>query len=77
MGLLSKMVEGIPAGLTPSKENEVCDACMYRKQARLPFEDSSSTHELMELVHSDICGPIQRVSLSGVKYIITFIDHFS
>ena len=58
MGLLSKMVEGIPAGLTPSKENEVCNTCMYRKQARLPFEDSSSTHELMELVHSDICGPI-------------------
>src|ERR1035438_7797740 len=50
---------------------------MYGKQARLPFEDSSSKHELMELVHSDICGPIQMVSLGGAKYIITFINHFS
>ena len=58
MGLLSKMVEGIPEGMTLSKGNEVCEACMYGKQARLPFEDSSSMHELMELVHSDICGPI-------------------
>ena len=77
MSLLSKTVEGIPEGLTLSQENEVCDTCMYRKQARLPFEDSSSMHELMELVHSDICGPIRTVSLSGAKYIITFIDHFS
>ena len=50
---------------------------MYSKQARLPFEDSSSTHELMELVHSDICGLIRTMSLSGARYIITFIDHFS
>src|ERR1035438_2039342 len=77
MGLLSKTVEGIPEGMTLSKGNKVCEACMYGKQARLPFEDSSSTHELMELVHSDICGPISTVSLGGTRDIITFIDHFS
>ena len=63
MGLLSKMVEDIPEGITLFTGNKVCEACMYGKQTRLPFEDSRSTHELMELVHSDICGPIQMVSL--------------
>ena len=58
MGVLSKTVEGIPEGMTLSKGNKVSEACMYNKQARLPFEDSSSSHELMELVHSNICGPI-------------------
>src|ERR1035438_9615462 len=77
MSLLSKMVEGIPEGMTLSKGNNVCEACMYGKQARLPLEDSSSLHKLMELVHSDICGPIRMVSLSGARYIITFINHFS
>ena len=76
MCLLSKMVEGILQELTPSHD-EVCDACMYRRQARLPFEDSSSSHELMELVHSDICGLIRTMSLSGTRYMNTFIDHFS
>ena len=52
MGLLSKTVEGIPEGMILSKENEVCEACMYSKQTRLPFEDSSSMHKLMELVIS-------------------------
>src|ERR1035438_8165794 len=77
MCLLSKMVEDIPEGITLSIGNKVCEACMYGKQARLPFEDSSSMHELMELVHSDICRPICMVSLGGTRYIITFINHFS
>ena len=73
------MVEGIPEEVNLTKEvsNKVCDACMYGKQAMLPFEESSSTYELMELVHSDICGPMQTMSISGARYIITFIDHYS
>ena len=78
MHLLSKMVEGIPSEVTLlSKNDSVCEACMYGKQTIIPFEDSSSTYELMELVHSDICGPIQTMSLSGAEYIIMFINHLS
>lgn len=31
----------------------------------------------MELVHSDICGPINPISNGGKRYFITFIDEFS
>lgn len=31
----------------------------------------------MELVHSDICGPINPISNGGKHYFITFIDDFS
>ena len=31
----------------------------------------------LQLIHSDICGPMQRQSLEGNKYIITFIDDYS
>ncbi|CAA7019510.1 unnamed protein product [Microthlaspi erraticum] len=31
----------------------------------------------LQLVHSDICGPISPISESGKRYIINFIDDFS
>lgn len=30
--------------------------------------------ELLEIVHSDVCGPINTASNGGAKYIHTFID---
>ena len=33
--------------------------------------------ELLELIHTDICGPFTPTALSGHKYFITFIDEFS
>ena len=31
----------------------------------------------LELIHSDVCGPMSSTSLSGFEYYITFIDDFS
>ena len=31
----------------------------------------------LELIHSDVCGPMSSTSLSGFKYYITFIDYYS
>ena len=35
-----------------------------------------STRKL-QLVHSDICGPMQTQSIGGAKYFVTFIDDYS
>ena len=32
---------------------------------------------MLELVHSDICGPMKVTSLGGASYFVTFIDEFS
>ena len=32
---------------------------------------------MLELVHSNICGPINPTSNGGKRYLITFIDYFS
>ena len=73
------MVEGeaIPHKITLSQLNKVCDACMYGRQVKLPFEDASLSYEPLELTHLNISGLIQPRSLSDAKYIITFINHFS
>jgi hypothetical protein len=31
----------------------------------------------LELVHTDVCGPIKAASLGGSKYFVTFIDDYS
>lgn len=55
-----------------------CQGCVEGKMNRKPFKSSStrSTRKL-ELVHSDVCGPMQTESLGGQKYFLTFIDDYS
>jgi hypothetical protein len=68
------MVKGLP---TFKKENSKCEACIYGKESRESFPTSSwRANRRLQLVHSDVCGPLQ-TSLGGCKYFLLFIDDFS
>lgn len=56
-----------------------CEVCLKAKTTRLPFPDKSMNHSksVLEVVHTDVCGPMQTVSGSGKRYILTLIDDFS
>ena len=60
-----------------NKINNVCHACQLGKHARLPFIPSSTiVSKPFDLIHSDIwTSPV--LSLSGIKYYLLFLDHFS
>ncbi|KAL1449198.1 hypothetical protein WDU94_000417 [Cyamophila willieti] len=64
--------------LKSSDENVICETCVKSKQTRLPFKDThfKSSHAL-ELVHSDICGPIDPISYTGKKYVLTLLDDYT
>lgn len=48
---------------------------MQGKLARNSFDELSTTsHEIIQLVHIDICEPMHVQSLSGLKYFAMFID---
>lgn len=52
-----------------------CDHCLAGKQHRTFFaRKSTRKQQKLELVHSDVCGPIEVESLGGSKYFVTFID---
>ncbi|KAK9131203.1 hypothetical protein Sjap_011690 [Stephania japonica] len=70
------MVIGLPQIAAPDK---VCEDCIVSKQHRLPFTQGKSLRakKALELVHSDICGPITPYSNGGKRYVITFIDDYS
>nr|KYP69859.1 Retrovirus-related Pol polyprotein from transposon TNT 1-94 [Cajanus cajan] len=62
-----------------SAELEKCSHCMAGKQTRVSFKKHppSEKSEFLQLVHSDVCGPLKVKSFSGALYFVTFIDDCS
>jgi len=55
-----------------------CETCIQGKSSRLPFVDiGKQSTNLLDLVHSDLCGPMSIDSIGGAKYFLTFIDDCS
>ena len=56
-----------------------CDGCALGKGHRIPIrkKSSSKSSHILQLVHSDVNGPLNPPSLGGSRYFITFIDDFS
>ena len=69
-----KLVSGMD--FPSAKESEFCEGCAHGKQKRAPFPKGQATRasEILEIVHSDVCGPMQENSLGGSRYFVTFID---
>lgn len=64
------------------KENDKlskCEICITEKQVANSYKSANEkrTNHLLEIVHSDVCGPMRTESLSGRKYFVTFIDDYS
>jgi transposase InsO family protein len=57
----------------------VCRGCEVGKSTLKPFSVSSTkrTSAILEVVHSDLAGPMQTKSLQGSYYTATFIDGHS
>lgn len=56
----------------------ICSGCMYGKQHRAVFSHSKSkSTSILQLVHTDVCGPMQQQSIGGSKYFLLFKDDYS
>ena len=55
-----------------------CDYCLFGKQKKISFSKSFTRKEnILDLVHSDVCGPMEVESLSMHQYFVTYIDDAS
>ena len=54
----------------------LCEGCIFGKQHRSPFPKKGATRakEILEIVHTDVCGPMESTSYGGSRYFVTFID---
>ncbi|GAU47154.1 hypothetical protein TSUD_287370 [Trifolium subterraneum] len=71
-----EMVKGLPV---LQETAETCEDCIVGKHQRdsIPKSSNWRATEKLQLVHSDICGPITPTSNGGSRYFITFTDDFS
>src|SRR5271163_724635 len=54
---------------------KVCTGCACAKSHRQPFGSTiSRSSEILGRIHTDLCGPMLTPSISGARYILTFID---
>eukprot|EP00253_Pinus_taeda_P003326 PITA_03326 len=70
------MVRGLPL---IEKPDSLCEGCILGKQHRESFPSGKriSAKSPLEIVHSDLYGPMQTPSLASSHYILTFIDDFT
>jgi transposase InsO family protein len=70
------MLKGLPQ--LEVRTDTVCAGCQYGKAHQLPYAESKfKAKKPLELVHSDVFGPVKQASISGMRYMVTFIDDFS
>ncbi|CAK1555486.1 unnamed protein product [Leptosia nina] len=71
------LVEGLdyPDGFVISKSS--CQTCCEGKQSRLPFNSGSRATETLQIIHSDVCGPMETVSMGGACYFLIFVDDYT
>jgi len=70
------MVHGLP---NMDYKGKFCEECVLSKHVRTSFPKKTEywAKKPLELIHTDICGPITPESFSDKRYFITFIDDFS
>jgi hypothetical protein len=60
------------------EKNPQCESSLVGKHKRTSFSQSSTqAKQHLELVHTDLCGPMPTNSIGGSIYFLTFIDEFS
>ena len=65
--------------LSTTSKLSFCEGCVEGKMQRKPFKPLThqQSKKKLELVHSDVCGPLQAESIGGSRYFVTFIDDYS
>ena len=73
------MVDGLNIACDKSnKERGICEVCVRAKQTRTSFgSERIKAQRPVELIHADVCGPIQCPTWDGNRYFVTFLDDFT
>lgn len=62
--------------LTTQAPLSKCEACIMAKHPRKPYPPSSEPRaaHMLDLIHSDLCGPFPTVTPHGKHYFVVFLD---
>ena len=67
--------EGLLGSLT-KVDLQLCEPCLAIKACRKPFGTTKRAAHPIELVHSNICGPMNKKARHRASYFLTLIDDY-
>jgi transposase InsO family protein len=69
---------GLATGIDFSGERKLCVPCVEGKQVRQPFKPTKHrAKNRLDLLHTDLCGPMPVESWGGARYFLTIIDDYT
>ena len=69
-------VRGLPTMTKP--DNIMCKNCQKGKMTKSSFKSKTHTSTaILEIVHTDLCGPMRTQRYYGDRYFILFVDDYS
>ena len=55
-----------------------CKTCIENKMHNLPFSNGRiRAKDILEIIHTDVCGSFKMAGLNGKRYFVSFIDDYS
>lgn len=74
--MLKETVTGVIVLTT--KHDDTCRGFVLGKYAKAAYSRSNNrAKSVLQLIHSDICGPMSTRAINGAEYFVTFIDDHS
>ena len=76
--LETHMSKQVSLGSFDLESYETCESCLSRKMTKSPFTGKGERAiALLEVIHSDVYGPMNTHARGGFSYFVTIIDDYS
>ena len=57
---------------------DTCEPCLMGKMTKTLFSETMErANDLLEIIHTNVCGPMSVEARGGYRYFLTFIDDLS
>ena len=64
--------------VSSSKIYSLCNSCSINKEHQLSFHQNSLTSQApLDLIYTNVWGPVSSTGIDGSRYYLIFVDHFS
>jgi hypothetical protein len=83
---MPNLCDGIDESVSDCKTDEMCDVkcemckrtCLVSTQVCLPFKkERQRASRLLEIIHTDVCGPVEPATHDQKNYFVTFLDDYA
>ena len=60
------------------RDDDTCESCLLGKMTKSPFTGTCERGEgLLDLIHTDVCGPFRSTTRDACRFYVTFTDDYS